>query len=241
MLKILQEVDRNTGMPICNQLSCPSMIAGPGVVHTWLDANKNSVRVPAPQYIAYVQRWIAGKVTDPAHFPTDTYSGPPPTSGSAQGLNQQTPDNWLGKACGFPSSFASDVRNIYRQMFRCYAHMYYAHWLDFWHLSAYKELNTCFIHFINVGRLFGLLTDKDVEPMGPLIEIWLEKGWLPRPSSSGSQMGAPSASSSRGPSRTGSSTGESQTIAGAQQSLSQGSLGAGNAGQMGPPSGAGAS
>jgi len=70
-------------------------------------------------------------------------------------------------------------------MMRCYAHIYHAHWLEFWHLGAYKELNTCFIHFANVGRLFGLLTDKDLEPMGPLIDIWLEKGWLPRPTSSG--------------------------------------------------------
>lgn len=56
--------------------------------------------------------------------------------------------------------------------------------MDFWHLGAYKELNTCFIHFVNVGRLFGLLGDKELEPMMPLVEIWLEKGWLPRPSSS---------------------------------------------------------
>lgn len=64
---------------------------------------------------------------------------------------------------------------------RCYAHVYHSHWLEFWHLGAYKELNTCFIHFVNVGRLFGLLNDKELEPMGPLIDIWLEKGWLPRP------------------------------------------------------------
>jgi len=29
MLKIIQEQDRNTGLPICNQQSCPSMSAGP--------------------------------------------------------------------------------------------------------------------------------------------------------------------------------------------------------------------
>ena len=63
--------------------------------------------------------------------------------------------------------------------------------MEFWHLGAYKELNTCFIHFVNVGRLFGLIGDRELEPMMPLVDIWLEKGWLPRPASSaGSASGA---------------------------------------------------
>jgi len=67
-------------------------------------------------------------------------------------------------------------------MMRCYAHLYHGHWLDpFWNINAYKELNTCFIHFVNVGRLFGLLSEKELEPMAPLIEIWQAKGLLPSP------------------------------------------------------------
>ena len=65
-------------------------------------------------------------------------------------------------------------------MMRCYAHLYHGHWLDpFWHLNAYKELNTCFIHFVSVGKLFGLLAEKEMEPMMPLIELWTAKGLLP--------------------------------------------------------------
>jgi hypothetical protein len=150
------------------------------MTYTWLDAKRESVRVPAPQYISYVQKWIAGKITDPSIFPTDTFINAPPT------LSASDPNNWLGKASGFPPQYANDIRNIYRQMLRCYAHIYHAHWLEFWHLGAYKELNTCFIHFVNVGRLFSLLGDKELEPMAPLLDIWLEKGWMaPRPSSSG--------------------------------------------------------
>lgn len=29
MLKIVQELDRNTGLPLCNQHTCPAMTAGP--------------------------------------------------------------------------------------------------------------------------------------------------------------------------------------------------------------------
>lgn len=194
MLKIVQESDRGSGIAICNPNTCPSMTAGPGVTYTWLDANKNSVRVPGPQYIAYVQRWITGKITDPAMFPTEPFTGAPPSLNTASA----GPDAWLGKTSGFPSCFPSDIRNIYRQMFRCYAHIYHAHWLDFWHLGAYKELNTCFIHFVNVGRLFGLLNDKDLEPMGPLVDIWLEKGWLPRPQSSAGLVDTPGRQPSAG-------------------------------------------
>ncbi|GAB7339016.1 hypothetical protein MBLNU457_5681t2 [Dothideomycetes sp. NU457] len=184
MLKIIQEADRNTGLPMCNQQTCPAMNAGPGTNYTWAGKDGQPIRIPAPTYINYVQRWIAGKITDSKIFPTDAFTSQLPSLSNSSHSADGT-DNWLGKASGFPANFSGDIRNIYRQMMRCYAHIYHGHWLEFWHLGAYKELNTCLIHFVNVGRLFGLLTDKDLEPMGPLIDIWLEKGWLPRPASSG--------------------------------------------------------
>lgn len=65
-------------------------------------------------------------------------------------------------------------------MFRCYAHLYWQHWLTFWDTSSHRELNTCFVHFVNVGRIFGLFTDKDTEPMQPLIDLWVRQGVLPK-------------------------------------------------------------
>jgi hypothetical protein len=151
------------------------------------------------QYINLVQKWILGKINDQTLFPTDTtFSNPASypgggasTPGSATpipagptnlnaSLSTLAGRDWLGKASGFPENFEGDIRSIYRQMMRCYAHLYHGHWLDpFWHINAYKELNTCFIHFVNVGKLFGLLGDKEMEPMLPLIEIWISKGLLP--------------------------------------------------------------
>lgn len=63
-------------------------------------------------------------------------------------------------------------------MFRCYAHLYWSHWLNFWDLSSHRELNTCFMHFISVGRTFQLITEKDTEPMQPLIDLWVKQGVL---------------------------------------------------------------
>ncbi len=178
--------------------------------YTWLDNNKNPIRIPAFQYINLVQKWIMGKISDQTLFPTDTsFSNPSAyvsggTGTSTPGTSTPIPAgptnlnaplsalvgrDWLGKSSGFPENFESDIKSIYRQMMRCYAHLYHGHWIEpFWHINAYKELNTCFIHFINVGKLFNLLGDKEMEPMLPLIELWVAKGLLPA-----SMQGVPAA------------------------------------------------
>ncbi|ORY13685.1 Mob1/phocein [Clohesyomyces aquaticus] len=203
MIDIIKVVDEKKGLPICNADVCPTMSAS-GHTYTWLDNKKNPIKIPAIQYINLVQKWIVGKINDPTIFPTDTsafnasvaaasypsgsltpISQPPqplgPTSLSAP-LSQLSGRDWLGKSSGFPEHFESDIKSIYRQMMRCYAHIYHGHWLEpFWNINAYKELNTCFIHFINVGKLFNLLGDKEIEPMQPLVDVWLAKGLLPPP------------------------------------------------------------
>lgn len=169
-------------------------------IYTWLDNQKNPIRIPASQYITLVQKWILGKITDPRIFPTETNSliassavsgtstptigGPIPAGPTNLNLplSALAGNDWIGKSSGFPQNFEHDIKNLYRQMLRCYAHMYYAHWLDpFYHLGLYKELNTCFIHFVNVGKQFDLLMDKDLVPMQPLVDIWLAKDLIPRP------------------------------------------------------------
>ncbi len=145
-----------------------------------------------------------GKIGDIRLFPTDTNTIAPSSSFSNQTPIGAGPTNlnlpmstlagnverdWLGKVSGFPESFSSDIRNLYRQMFRCYAHLYHSHWVEpFWHLGATKELNTCFLHFINVGKLFELLEEKDIVPMQPLVDIWAAKGLLPVKDEDGQRM-----------------------------------------------------
>jgi hypothetical protein len=188
-----------------------------GHTYTWLDTKRNPIRIPATQYIALVQKWIHGKISDPSVFPTDTTSitvaAPTFASGSLAGGNTPQPleptrltasmsqlagRDWLGKSSGFPETFETDIKAIYRQMNRTYAHLYHSHWLDpFWNVGAYKELNTCFLHFVNVGKLFNLIGDKELEPMQPLIDLWAEKGLLPvaatkENASSGTQVGTAS-------------------------------------------------
>ncbi|KAF2740026.1 Mob1/phocein [Polyplosphaeria fusca] len=195
MIEVIKVIDERTGRPICNPDVCPTMSAS-GHTYTWLDNNKKPIKIPAIQYINLVQKWIVGKINDPSIFPTGpiqvesamyasgslTPSSTPqplgPTSLNAP-LSQLSGREWFGKSSGFPESFESDIKSIYRQMMRCYAHIYHGHWLDpFWNVNSYKELNTCFIHFINVGKLFGLLGDKEIEPMQPLVDVWIGNGML---------------------------------------------------------------
>ncbi|KAF1814117.1 Mob1/phocein [Eremomyces bilateralis CBS 781.70] len=193
MIQVIKCPDERTGEAICNEKCCPTMSAA-GHTYTWLDNLKRPIKIPACRYIELVQRWIIGKISDPSLFPIDTgaatgalggintpgantpiAAGPTSLNSSMSAL---TGRDWLGRASGFPENFENDLKSMYRQMMRCYSHLYHGHWVDLWHLSAWKELNTCFIHFINVGKLYGLIGDKETEPMQPLMEIWVSRGLL---------------------------------------------------------------
>jgi hypothetical protein len=220
MIQVIQEVDTNTGLAICNELSCPTMSAGRYVVlthhfsgvltsfrltYTWLE-NGRPAKIPAPSYIVRVQKWIVGKIHDPATFPTDppasvsstafasgdtsspaNYStgnpiAAPPTSLSAP-LSQLSGkhNDWVGKSSGFGPNFHTDVRSIIKQMFRCYAHLYHGHWENpFWHINRHLELNSCLVHFVTVAMYYDLLSRKDMEPLQGLIDIFVSQGVIPR-------------------------------------------------------------
>ncbi|MCJ1482993.1 hypothetical protein MMC06_003159 [Schaereria dolodes] len=208
VISCIQEMDEKVGMPICNPRTCPTMSAGRHT-YTWLNSHKEPIKVPAVQYIELVQRWINGKLNDPRAFPTDNITSTAHTYASG-GLNTPSANtpiamgpttstaplstlaghDWVGKSVGFQENFYHDCKNIMRQIFRIYAHVYHAHWIDpFWHISTnslgWPDLNSCFVHFICVAKLFGLLTEKDMEPMAPLIEIWIANGSIPPDAASG--------------------------------------------------------
>lgn len=179
--------------------------------YTWLDSKKEPIPVTAHKYIELVQRWMNGKIHDQKAFPTD----PPLANGTSYasgGLSTPTgerpiaagPTNlqaplstlsgrdWVGKSAGFPETFLNDVRTCFRQIFRLYAHLYHSHWVEpFYHLSGstnshgWTDLNSCFVHFCSVAKLYGLLSDKDSEPMQPLIDIWIHNGSIPSEAANG--------------------------------------------------------
>lgn len=123
----------------------PTMNAGPRTNYLWVDSNGQAVNLPACQYIDYVLTWISNKVNDQSVFPTK--------SGGA-----------------FPPNFLKDCKNISRQMFRIFAHIYHNHFDKFVHLSLEAHWNSFFAHFISLIKEYNLLDRSELEPLLPLIE-----------------------------------------------------------------------
>ncbi|KAL1990652.1 hypothetical protein VTN49DRAFT_6491 [Thermomyces lanuginosus] len=212
MLQVIQEVNTNTGLPICNENTCPTMSAG-RLTYTWLVDGKPA-KISAPKFVNRVEKWIVSKIHDPVMFPTDqvqgvpqTYTlselgGPPPDSSGPEDQSSAVQQDWIGKSSGFPPTFYKDCQGIMKQMFRCYAHLYHGHWLDpFWNLNRHEMLNMCFVHFVTVAKYYKLVADKEMEPMQPLIDLYIKQEKIPPEALAGhwaSQEAAPANSSAQG-------------------------------------------
>ncbi|KAM3126340.1 hypothetical protein CJJ07_004837 [Candidozyma auris] len=129
----------------------PTMNAGPNMNYLWIDTNGQPVNLPADQYIEYVLTWISNKINDQSVFPTK--------DGGA-----------------FPPNFIKDCKNIVRQMFRIFAHIYHNHFDKLVHLSLEAHWNSFFAHFISFCKEFNLIEKKELMPLLPLIKNFEVQG-----------------------------------------------------------------
>ncbi|KAJ9155459.1 Mob1/phocein family protein [Pleurostoma richardsiae] len=191
-VRVIYEKEDN-GSSICNAATCPRMSAGPNHSYTWLNSRMQPIELPAYEYITLMQRWISGKIDDTRIFPTDpsgvSYAENPSVATAGAPLSQLAggggtssgPDgDWIGRRSGFPREFFSICQTIFLQMFRVYAHLYHAHFVEpFYHLNLEKQLNSCFSHFLLTATNLDLLGPKELEPMQPLIDLWAANGTFP--------------------------------------------------------------
>ena len=143
------------------------------------------MELPAYEYMTLMQRWISGKIDDEKMFPTDpsgisyAHSAGITTTPLSQLSGSDGPE-WVGKRSGFPDKFIDVCQMIFRQMFRVYAHLYWAHFAEpFYHLSLEKHLNSCFSHFVLTATALDMLKPAELEPMQPLIDLWAASGTFP--------------------------------------------------------------
>ena len=156
------------------------------LTYTWL-VDGRAAKISAPKFINRVEKWIVSKIHDPVMFPTDKVTNTPDTFAVNEALgttpsNTANPsgDDWIGKSSGFPPTFYKDCQGIMKQMFRCYAHLYHAHWLNpFWHINKHDILNMAFVHFVTVAKYYKLVSDKEMEPMQPLIDLFIKQQRIP--------------------------------------------------------------
>ena len=149
---------------------------------TWLNQRREPVELPAHEYITLMQRWIAGKIENHSLFPVDPAGvSASPYANSAPAANAGAPGSeWVGKASGFPQEFLDVCQAMFRQMFRVYAHLYWAHYREpFYELSLEKQLNSCFSHFVLTAMELNMMKPSELEPMQPLIDLWAANGTFP--------------------------------------------------------------
>ena len=86
----------------CTRESCPSMTAGSKFEFLWQDPPTvpKPIKVPACEYTDLLMAWIERQLNDEACFPT----------------SPSTP---------FPKAFKANVKNIFKRLFRVYAHIYH--------------------------------------------------------------------------------------------------------------------
>jgi len=152
--------------------------------YTWLNSRFEPRELPAHEYMTLAQRWISSKIDDASIFPTDASAvacaDDPTVATNPLASQLASSDNWVGKRSGFPKDFVGICKTIFLQMFRVYAHLYWAHFTDpFYHLNLEKQLNSCFSHFILTATALDMLKPEDLEPIQLLIDLWAANDTFP--------------------------------------------------------------
>jgi len=137
----------------CTEVTCPVMCAGPKYEYMWADGItiKKPISVSAPRYVDFLMTWVQNQLDDEKLFPTQI--GVP-----------------------FPPDFFERVQNIFRRLFRVYAHIYYCHFEKMKSLGAEPHLNTCFKHYMYFVYEFKLIPKaEELAPLQELIDRLLER------------------------------------------------------------------
>jgi len=144
-----------TCVDFCTEETCKTMSAGRNE-YLWKDGTKykTPTKMSAPMYIDCLLSWVNDQINNPKLFPTD-------------------------ESTSFPRNFMSRVKNIYKRLFRLYAHLYYSHFEKIRSIGANAHLNTCFKHFVYFILEFDLVDEKGMSPLENFISKFREKDGLP--------------------------------------------------------------
>ncbi|TYZ63587.1 hypothetical protein PybrP1_010881 [[Pythium] brassicae (nom. inval.)] len=136
-----------TVIEFCTCERCPQMSAGPKFEYLWKDnaKHKTPAKLPAPEYIDMLMAWVEDLLNDDTLFPT--------RGGTT-----------------YVRGFVTVVKNIFRRLFRVFAHVYYSHFDKIVSLGAEAHLNSCFKHFIAFVTEFDLVDKREQEPLKDLIK-----------------------------------------------------------------------
>ena len=136
----------------CTHHCCPKMTAGHNYEYKWADGVrfKTPTEVSAPQYVRLLMEWVQSQLDDPAIFPT-------------------------APNVPFPANFKDVVGNVFRRLFRVYAHIYHSHSERVVELTFEAHLNSCFKHLMYFVLEFGLVRAEELKPLRPLIDKMIKE------------------------------------------------------------------
>ena len=179
----------------CTSQSCPVMAAGKAE-YLWKDPNsvqyKKPTRLPAPVYIDLMMTEIDSQITDSSIFPVEErelswgaiWEGgkKEPLSITIVMLNEiplvaklidcLLPPSFLFFFLSderFPRNFMAICKQIYKRLFRLYAHIYCAHHESIRSIGASAHLNTIFRHLVIFILQFSLVDRAEMAPLEKLI------------------------------------------------------------------------
>ncbi|KEF63733.1 maintenance-ploidy protein MOB1 (MPS1 binder 1) [Exophiala aquamarina CBS 119918] len=139
----------------CSPQTCPEMKATDEFEYLWQDAASGyskPTKMPAPEYIEHLMTWVQSNVDNESTFPSRI--GVP-----------------------FPKHFPSTVRQLFKRLYRVYAHIYCHHYQVIVHLGLEPHLNTSFKHYVLFIDEHGLEKGGGKDywgPLGDLVESMLK-------------------------------------------------------------------
>lgn len=128
----------------CSPDSCPTMRATEEFEYLWQDNDnyKKPTKMSAPEYINNLMTWVQNTIDNESILPsrigkeTSVFFHP---SGSVLTAPPGVP---------FPKTFGPLVRQIFKRMYRVYAHIYCHHYAVIRELGLEPHLNTSFKQYV---------------------------------------------------------------------------------------------
>lgn len=140
--------------------------------YLWQDSEtfKRPTKMPAPEYIEHLMAWVQGNIDNEQMFPSRIGMPPLPTLL----LKRKELMTKCFPGVPFPKSFAPLVKQIFKRLYRVYAHIYCHHYPVVVQLGLEPHLNTSFKHYVLFIDEHGLASGKDYwGPLGDLVENML--------------------------------------------------------------------
>ncbi|KAF8420103.1 maintenance of ploidy protein mob1 [Tirmania nivea] len=136
----------------CSPVTCPEMKATDEFEYLWQDSDKykRPTKMTAPDYIEHLMSWVQSNIDNEQVFPSRI--GVP-----------------------FPKTFMPLIKQVFKRLYRVYAHIYCHHYPVIGALGLEPHLNTSFKHYVLFVKEFDLCQGKDFwGPLGDLVEQMLK-------------------------------------------------------------------